>query len=564
MQPKQAGNESSGWHKLLLCSNRLRMYGIFHPPVAKNEPVLSYAPGSPEREKLQNTLTELKSQVLDIPMFIGGQEVRSGNLKEIRPPHEHGHLLGHFHAGSSEHVQMAIQAALDAKESWAAMAWEQRMSIFLKMADLLQGPYRFLINASTMLGQSKNPFQAEIDSACELIDFFRFNVQYATQIYNMQPESLPGMWNRSEYRPLEGFVFALTPFNFTSIAGNLPTSPAMMGNTVVWKPSNTQIYSAYWLMRLYKEAGLPDGVINLVYVDGPTAGKEIFTHKDFAGIHFTGSTGVFQNIWKTIGENIHQYRSYPRIVGETGGKDFVLMHASAHPKATAVALSRGAFEYQGQKCSAASRAYIPESQWSTVREHLVADLNDMTMGPVDEFSHFINAVIDEKSFDKLASYIDAAKNDPEVEVVAGGTYDKSKGYFVAPTVLRVNDPRYVTMCEELFGPVLTIYVYPDEEFAQVCKLIDQTGTYALTGAVLAQDRYAIEIATRLLVNAAGNFYINDKPTGAVVGQQPFGGARGSGTNDKAGSLLNLLRWVSARTIKETFVPPTDYRYPFQG
>ena len=540
------------------------MFGTFTPPIAKNEPVFSYAPGTPEREKLQATLKAMKSQEMDIPMFINGQEVRTGNLGTINPPHNHKHVLGHFHKGTREHVQMAIEAAMRAKEEWANLPWEQRAAIFLKMADLLQGPYRDKVNASTMLGQSKNAYQAEIDAACELIDFFRFNVQYADHIYRMQPESLPGMWNRSEYRPLEGFVFALTPFNFTSIAGNLPASAAMMGNTVVWKPSNTQIYSAYWLMRLFKEAGLPDGVINLVYVDGPTAGDVIFSHRDFAGIHFTGSTGVFNNIWKTVGENMSIYKSYPRMVGETGGKDFLLMHKSAHAKATAVALARGAFEYQGQKCSAASRAYIPESQWSTVKAHLAADLADMKMGDVEDFGNFINAVIDEKSFDKLATYIDAAHADPEVEVVCGGTYDKSKGYFIAPTVLRVNDPKYVTMCEELFGPVLTIYVYPDHEFEAICRLVDETSPYALTGAVMAQDRYAIDTATRLLRNSAGNFYINDKPTGAVVGQQPFGGARGSGTNDKAGSMLNLLRWVSARTIKETFVPPTEYRYPFQG
>jgi 1-pyrroline-5-carboxylate dehydrogenase len=458
---------------------------------------------------------------------------------------------------------MAIDAALKAREDWERLPWEQRAGVFLRMAELLAGPYRDILNASTMLGQSKNPYQAEIDAACELIDFFRFNVQYMTEIYRQQPESLPGTWNRLEYRALEGFVFALTPFNFTSIAGNLPTAPALMGNTVVWKPSNTQIYSAYFLMQLFREAGLPDGVINLVYVSGPVAGDVIFSHPDFAGIHFTGSTGVFQDIWKSIGNNIHQYKSYPRIVGETGGKDFVLAHHSARVDVLATALSRGAFEYQGQKCSAASRAYIPESLWPAVKERVLADLADMKMGGVEEFTNFINAVIDEKSFDKLAAQIEQARRDGQ-EIVAGGGYDKSKGYFIEPTIIRASDPKYVTLCEELFGPILTVYVYPDHQYEEILTLCDQTSPYALTGAVIAQDRYALDLATERLRHSAGNFYINDKPTGAVVGQQPFGGARGSGTNDKAGSSLNLLRWVSARTIKENLVPPVTYRYPFQG
>lgn len=538
-------------------------YGIFTPPQARNEVVRSYTPGSSESKALHQKIQEMRSQSIDIPMFIGGKEVRTGKTRRIAPPHDHAHTLGHYHEGDASHVAMAIDAALKAKKDWEQLPWEQRAGVFLRMAELLAGPFRDTLNASTMLGQSKNPFQAEIDAACELIDFFRFNVQYMTEIYRQQPESLPGTWNRLEYRALEGFVFALTPFNFTSIAGNLPTAPALMGNTVVWKPSNTQIYSAYFLMQLFREAGLPDGVINLVYVSGPVAGDVIFSHPDFAGIHFTGSTGVFQDIWKSIGNNIHRYRSYPRIVGETGGKDFVLAHHSARVDVLATALSRGAFEYQGQKCSAASRAYIPESLWPAVKERVLADLADMKMGGVEEFTNFINAVIDEKSFDKLAAQIEQARRDGQ-EIVAGGSYDKSKGYFIEPTIIRASDPKYVTLCEELFGPILTVYVYPDAEYEEILTLCDQTSPYALTGAVIAQDRYALDLATERLRHSAGNFYINDKPTGAVVGQQPFGGARGSGTNDKAGSSLNLLRWVSARTIKENLVPPITYRYPFQG
>ena len=538
--------------------------GFFNIPLAVNEPIKQYALGSPEREILQAKIKEMRSVEMDAPMYIGNQEVRTGKKIAMRPPHDHQHILGYYHQGDKSHVQQAIDAALAAKPQWEALSWEQRSSIFIKAAELLAGPYRSAINAATMLGQSKNAFQAEIDAACELIDFLHFNVQYATEIYKQQPISGAGVWNRVEQRALEGFVFALTPFNFTAIAGNLPTSAAMMGNTVVWKPSNTQIYSANILMKVFKEAGLPDGVINLIYVSGPEAGDVIFSHPDFAGIHFTGSTEIFQNIWKTIGNNIHKYKTYPRIVGETGGKDFIIAHKSADVKVTIAALSRGAFEFQGQKCSAASRAYIPSNMWDEVKAGLQADLKSFKMGPTEDFSNFINAVIDEKSFDKLASYITKAKSDKDVEIVAGGNFDKSKGYFIEPTVIVTKDPMYVTMCEELFGPVLTIYVYDAEKFEETLSIVDKTSVYALTGAVISQDRYAIDLATKKLVNSAGNFYINDKCTGAVVGQQPFGGARASGTNDKAGSMINLLRWVSPRTIKETFVPATDYRYPFLG
>jgi 1-pyrroline-5-carboxylate dehydrogenase len=536
--------------------------GFFSIPYPKNEPVLTYAPGTKERAALKKELEDARKQELDIPMYIGTEEVRTGAKKRLSPPHDHKHTLGYFHEGDSSHVEQAVQSALAAKELWANLGWEHRASIFLKAADLLAGPYRYKINAATMLGQSKNAYQAEIDSACELIDFLRFNVYFMSQIYADQPESSPGVWNRMEYRPLEGFTFALTPFNFTAIAGNLPTSMALMGNTVVWKPANTQIYAANVIMQVLREAGLPDGVINLVYVDGPTAGNVIFNHRDFAGLHFTGSTGVFQNMWKTIGQNIHKYKSYPRIVGETGGKDFVMVHKSADAKEVSTALSRGAFEYQGQKCSAASRAYIPSNLWDDVRDNLIADLKSFKMGVTEEFGNFVNAVIDEKSFDSISSYIEKARQNPMSEIIAGGKYDKSKGYFVEPTVIVTKDPSSVTMCEEIFGPVLTIYVYHSENFEQTLELVDQTSPYALTGSILAKDRYAIEMATKKLSNAAGNFYINDKPTGAVVGQQPFGGARGSGTNDKAGAKVNLLRWTSLRTIKETFVTPKDYRYPF--
>ncbi len=540
------------------------MNGFFKVPVPVNEPILTYAPGTAARAELKAALAEGRSKVLDIPMYIGSEEVRSGKTIDLRPPHDHQHKLGHFHVSDASHVDAAINAALAAKPKWEALAWEQRAAIFLRAADLIAGPYRAKLNAATMLGQSKSAFQAEIDSACEIIDFLRFNVYFMSQIYHEQPQSAKGIWNRIEYRPLEGFIYALTPFNFTAIAGNLPSSAAMMGNVVVWKPSNTQVYSANVLMEIFKMAGVPDGVINLIYPSGPVAADVIFKHPDFAGIHFTGSTAVFQDIWKNIGNNIHRFKTYPRIVGETGGKDFIVMHKSALVEESVVAMVRGAFEYQGQKCSAASRVYVPSNLWPVVKEKMVAMMKTLKMGPTEDFSNFINAVIDEKSFDKLASYIDAAKKDERCEIVAGGNYDKSKGWFIEPTVIVTNDPKYTTMCEELFGPVLTIYVYDAEKFEETLDIVNTTSDYALTGSIIAQDRYAVELATWKLRNAAGNFYINDKPTGAVVGQQPFGGARGSGTNDKAGAMINLLRWVSLRTIKETFVPPTDYRYEFMN
>ncbi len=536
--------------------------GYFSYPIPVNEPVHSYGPGTAERKALKKTIAELKAQKMDIPMYIGGQEVRTGQTQAIHPPHERKTVVAHFHLGDETHVHQAIDAALAARQAWADMSWENRANIFLRAADLISTKYRYHMNGTTMLGQSKNAFQAEIDAACELIDFLRFNVHFLSEIYKQQPISAPGMHNRLEYRPLEGFVLAVTPFNFTAIGGNLPTSAAMCGNVVVWKPANTQVYSAQMFMKVLREAGLPDGVINLIYVDGPTIGKVCFSHRDFAGVHFTGSTGVFNNMWKTIGENIPKYKSYPRIVGETGGKDFVLAHRSADPAVVATALLRGAFEYQGQKCSAASRAYIPSTMADEVRQFLIDGVKSFKMGSVEEFGNFVNAVIDEKSFDRIAQYIDEAKKDPNVSILVGGSYDKSEGYFIHPTVLEARDPKYVTMCEEIFGPVLTIHVYDADRFEEALELVDTTSPYALTGSIIAQDRYAVELATNRLRNAAGNFYINDKPTGAVVGQQPFGGARASGTNDKAGSMLNLYRWLSPRTIKETFVPPTDYRYPF--
>lgn len=538
--------------------------GFFSVPTPKNEPINSYAPNNKEREALIAKLTEMRSIVADVPMYIGSEEVRTGNKQALTSPHDHQHILGYYHEGDATHVNQAIDSALTAREAWANLPWENRMAIFLKAADLSATKYRNELNASTMLGQSKNAYQAEIDSACEWIDFLRFNVHFATQIYAEQPISSDYVWNRLEYRPLEGFVFAVTPFNFTAIAGNLPASAALMGNVVVWKPSPQQIYSANVLMKVLKEAGLPDGVINLIYTDGPLTGDIVFKHPQFAGVHFTGSTKVFQHIWKTIGENIHKYKSYPRIVGETGGKDFVVAHKSADAKALAVGLVRGAFEYQGQKCSAASRAYIPNTLWEQTWEYVQADLNEIKVGPVEDFSNFVNAVIDEKAFDKITTYIANAKASDKAKVIAGGNYDKSKGYFIEPTIILTEDPHYTTMCEEIFGPVLTIYVYDADKYEETLDIVNTTSDYALTGAIFAQDRYALEIANKKLVNAAGNFYINDKPTGAVVGQQPFGGARASGTNDKAGSKLNLLRWVSPRTIKETFVSPTDYKYPFLG
>lgn len=537
---------------------------FFKVPSPINEPVLNYGPGSPEKAALKKALTEGRSKVINVPMYIGSELVHTDKKIKLSPPHDHQHVLGYASEGDASHVHQAIEAALAARESWANLSWEHRASIFLKAADLLAGPYRAKINAATMLGQSKNAYQAEIDAACEFIDFLRFNAYFMQQIYTGQPESVRGLWNRVEYRPLEGFVFALTPFNFTAIAGNLPACVAMMGNVTVWKPAYPQIYSANVIMEVLREAGLPDGVINLIYVDGPVAGDIIFKHPDFAGIHFTGSTKVFQTIWQTIGENISKYKTYPRIVGETGGKDFVIAHESADVKALTTGLVRGAFEYQGQKCSAASRAYIPSNLWSAVKEQLISDLKEIKIGGTEDFSNFVNAVIDERAFDKIAGYIDNAKKSDKITVIAGGNYDKSKGYFIEPTVLLTSDPNYTTMCEEIFGPVLTIYVYEPHDFEKTLELVDATSPYALTGAVFSQDRYAIDLAMKKLVNSAGNFYINDKPTGAVVGQQPFGGARASGTNDKAGSILNLYRWVQPRTIKETFVSPTDYKYPFLG
>jgi 1-pyrroline-5-carboxylate dehydrogenase len=539
--------------------------GFFKVPTPFNEPICSYAPNSKEKDLLQKAIADARGKIIEIPMYIGSEEVVTENKKTVSPPHNHKHILAHFSYGGKSHVKKAIDAALAAKKDWENLAWEHRAAIFLKAADLIATKYRYEINAATMLGQSKNAFQAEIDAACELIDFLRFNVSYMADIYKQQPPISPeGVWNRLEQRPLEGFIFALTPFNFTAIAGNLPSSCAMMGNVVVWKPADTQVYAANLLMKIFKEAGVPDGVINLIYADGPEVGEVVFNHPDFAGIHFTGSTAVFQHIWKTIGNNIHKYKSYPRIVGETGGKDFILVHPSADWKAASTGIVRGAFEYQGQKCSAASRTYIPKSLWPQMKEMMLKDIASFKMGGTEDFSNFINAVIDEKSFDKLAKYIDQAKKDKGVEIICGGGYDKSVGYFIEPTIIVAQDPKYTTMCEELFGPVLTIYVYEDQDFDKTLKLIDETSPYALTGAIFSQDRYAIEQASTALKNAAGNFYINDKCTGAVVGQQPFGGARGSGTNDKAGAMINLLRWVSPRTIKETFNPPIDYRYPFLG
>ena len=538
--------------------------GIFNVPVASNEPIYDYAPGTPEREALLASYKEQYAATVDVPMYIGGEEVRTGQLGKLTPPHEHGHVLGHYHIGDESHVKAAVDSALAARKQWGAMPWEHRAAIFLKAAELISTKYRYKINAATMLAQGKNCFQAEIDAVCEFADFLRFNVEYMTQIYSDQPESAPGIWNRLEYRPLEGFVFAVTPFNFTAIAGNLPASPALMGNTVVWKPADSQIFSANVVMEIFKEAGLPDGVINLIYVDGPVAGDYIFSHRDFAGLHFTGSTAVFQHLWKTIGTNIDKYRAYPRIVGETGGKDFVVAHPSTPAQQVVTALSRGAFEFQGQKCSAASRAYIPSSMWPAVKEGLLADLATFKMGSPEDMGNFINAVIDERAFDKIASYIDFVKEQDDAEIIAGGSYDKSVGYFIEPTVVVTSNPKFRTMVEEIFGPVLTIYVYEDADWAATLELVDNTSDYALTGAIYSADRYAAIEATNALENAAGNFYINDKPTGAVVGQQPFGGSRGSGTNDKAGSYMNLLRWVNARTIKECLVPPTDYRYPFLG
>ena len=535
----------------------------FEVPKAINEPINEYRKGSPEREALIAKYREMYNQPpIDVPMYIGGKEVTTNNKKPMSPPHDHKKILGNFNYGDKKHVQDAIDAALAAKKEWSALPWEQRASIFLKAADLIAGPYRDKINAATMLAQSKNAFQVEIDAACETIDFFRFNVQYMSEIYSEQPESSRGVWNRLEWRPLEGFVFAISPFNFTAIAANLPTAPAMMGNTVVWKPADSQVYSANVIMEVLIEAGLPAGVINMVTVDGPDAGEVVFKHKDFAGLHFTGSTGVFKHLWKEIASNLDAYRTYPRIVGETGGKDFIMVHKSAHPVQVATAIARGAFEFQGQKCSAASRSYIPKDLWPAVKKSLVEQVNSFKMGSPEDTSNFITAVIDENAFDKISGYIDYIKSQDDAEVICGGNYDKSKGYFIEPTVVVTTNPQFRTMVEEIFGPVITIYLYDGEKYEETLELLDNTSEYALTGCIMAKDRYAINKALRALEQSAGNFYINDKPTGAVVGQQPFGGARGSGTNDKAGAKLNMLRWTSARTIKETFVTPTDYRYPF--
>ena len=536
--------------------------GTFSYPIPTNEPTFQYAPGSPEKVALKERLTALKHDSLDIPMYIGSEKVYTNKKIAINPPYEKDFLLGHFSEGDETHVQLAIDAALAAKAGWEAMSWENKAHIFLKAAELLSTKYRYHIVAATMLGQGKNVYQAEIDAACEFIDFLRFNVHFLSEIYKQQPISSPGMNNRVEWRPLEGFVLAVSPFNFTAIAGNLCASAAMCGNVVVWKPAYTQVYSANIIMQVFKEAGLPDGVINLIYVDGPVLGKVCFSHRDFAGVHFTGSTGVFNTMWKSIGENITKYRTYPKIVGETGGKDFVMIHKSADVDVAVTALIRGAFEYQGQKCSAASRAYLPSNIAEAIKTKLVETLATIKVGTPEDFSNFVNAVIDERAFDKIANYIETANNDPAVKIIAGGKYDKSVGYFIEPTVIEASDPKYKTMCEEIFGPVLTIYVYEAEAYEETLHLVDTTSPYALTGAIIAQDRVALELATNKLRNAAGNFYVNDKPTGAVVGQQPFGGARGSGTNDKAGSILNLYRWLSARTIKEVYVPVTDYKYPF--
>ena len=538
--------------------------GFFKVPKAVNEPVRAYAPGTQEHKDLIDTYNKMFNEKVDVPVYIGSEEIRTGDTSEINPPHDHKHSVGKYHKADKKHIEMAVASAAEARKKWAKTSWEDRAAIFLKAADLLAGPFRNRMNAATMIAQSKNVMQAEIDAACELIDFLRFNVEFMTDIYTNQPESARGMWNRMQYRPLEGFVYAITPFNFTAIAGNLPASPAMMGNVVIWKPARSQVYSAHVIMELFKAAGLPDGVINMVTGSSSTITDVLLNHRDFAGVHFTGSTPVFDSFWETIGKNVSHYRSYPRIVGETGGKDFIWAHPSADPQEVATAISRGAFEYQGQKCSAASRAYLPKSLWGDISKAVVKDIKSFKMGSPADSSNFINAVIDSRAFKKLSGYLDQAKKDADAEILIGGGYDDSVGYFIEPTVIVTTNPKYETMCTELFGPIITIYVYEDEQWEEVLELVDQTGEYALTGAIFSRDRYVIATATDKLENAAGNFYINDKPTGAVVGQQPFGGARGSGTNDKAGSVWNLLRWVSNRTIKETFVPPTDYRYPFLG
>lgn len=538
--------------------------GFFHVPKAVNEPVKSYAPGSPEKESVLAAYRKMWSETIEVPLYIGSEQIKTGNTRNMTAPHDHQHVVGTYHLAEKSHVEKAVSAALDARKQWSQLPWEQRAAIFLKAAELIAGPYRARINAATMIAQSKTIFQAEIDAACELIDFLRFNVEFMTQIYNDQPKSTSDMWNRVEYRPLEGFVYAVTPFNFTAISANLPASAALMGNVVVWKPSDSQVFSAKVIIDVFREAGVPDGVINVVFGDAKMISETVYASPDFAGIHFTGSTHVFKDIFKHIGNNIEIYKTYPRIVGETGGKDFIVVHPSANVRQVVTGIVRGAFEFQGQKCSAASRAYIPKSLWPEVKSELEKDLKSLKMGSPEDFSNFITAVIHEGSFDKLASAIDQAKKDADADVIIGGNYDKSKGWFIEPTVILTTNPKYATMETELFGPAITIYVYEDSKWNETLKLVDETSIYALTGAIFSQDRYAVNEATRVLENCAGNFYINDKPTGAVVGQQPFGGARASGTNDKAGSMQNLLRWVSPRTIKETFVTPVDYRYPFLG
>ena len=538
--------------------------GFFNVPIAINEPVMGYAPGSPEREAVLAAYNELFNSKTEVPLYINGQDIKTGNTRTMSPPHDHQHVVGEYHLAEKSHIDAAIATALEARKEWSQMPWEQRAGIFLRAAELIAGPYRAKINAATMIAQSKTVHQAEIDSACELIDFLRFNVQFMTDIYAEQPESTSDAWNRIEYRPLEGFTYAVTPFNFTAIAGNLPACMALMGNVVVWKPSDSQVFSAKVIMDVFKEAGVPPGVINVVFGDPVMITDTVMEHSDFSGLHFTGSTFIFRELWKKIGNNIHNYKTYPRIVGETGGKDFIVAHNSANPKQVATAISRGAFEFQGQKCSAASRAYVPASMWEAVKAYVIEDVNSFKMGSPADLNNFVTAVIHEGSFDKLAKYIDQAKADDDAEIIVGGGYDKSKGYFIEPTVILTSNPKYTTMCTELFGPVITIYVYEDDQYAETLALVDSTSEYALTGAIFATDRYAATQATKALENSAGNFYINDKPTGAVVGQQPFGGARASGTNDKAGSAQNLLRWVSPRMIKETFVSPSDYRYPFLG
>ena len=538
--------------------------GFFKVPVAINEPVKSYKPGSEEREEVLLTYNTMLSKTIDVPMYINGENVTSGNTETMHPPHDHKHILGTYHTAQKEHIKSAISTALEARKSWSQMPWEQRAGVFLRAAELIAGPYRAKINASTMIAQSKTVFQAEIDAACEFVDFLRFNVQFMTDIYKDQPQSTSGAWNRIEYRPLEGFTYAVSPFNFTSIAGNLPACMALMGNVVVWKPSDSQVYSAKVIMDIFEEAGIPPGVINVVFGDPVMITDTVLASPDFSGLHFTGSTHIFKDLWKQIGNNIHNYKTYPRIVGETGGKDFIVAHPSANAKQVATGMLRGAFEFQGQKCSAASRAYIPQSLWPDIKAFLIKEMKTFKMGSPDDFSNFITAVIHEGSFDKLAGFIDQAKLDSDATIIAGGGYNKSKGYFIEPTVIQTTNPKYATMSTELFGPVMTVFVYEDADFEATLKLVDETSEYALTGAIFSNDRYAANVATKALENAAGNFYINDKPSGAVVGQQPFGGARASGTNDKAGSAQNLLRWVSPRMIKETFVTPTDYRYPFLG